>query len=299
LDRIDIDRFRCTGCMRCARDCVAAALRQEQGQVIVADPGSCTRCSHCLAVCPVNAVIHGGLDSSRVRPVKEDKILPQSFETIVTGRRSIRQFKRRPLDRETLTRLLNLASVTPTASNSQHVSYTVITDPDTLGAISQKVFSIGVRAHRCFTTFPGSLVYRFMKHFAWSDTLSRYLDPMPYYMAESRRGRDYILHHAPALILIQAPRGAKFGCENCNLAAANIMNHAYALGLGTCYIGFLNLALAASSRLRRLAGVEKGRKAHACLVAGIPAYGHPSTAVRNLPKVTWVGPAHRNLETGV
>ena len=111
---------------------------------------------------------------------------------------------------------------------------------------------------------------------------------MPYYLDETKKGRDLILHNAPALILLHAPKGKNFAGENCNLAAANIMNFAYSLGFGTCYIGFLTLYLKYSRKLRRLVGIPDSRMAYAALVMGIPSYGHTRTASRNNPKIEWL-----------
>jgi nitroreductase len=119
-------------------------------------------------------------------------------------------------------------------------------------------------------------------------TLNRYLQAMDYYEAQSKAGRDYILHNAPVLILISTPKGAAFGPDNCNIAGANIINYAHALGLGTCYIGFLVLMLRRSRGLRRLLRIPPTRRVHVCLVMGYPAYTHALTAFRKNPAVEWL-----------
>jgi nitroreductase len=120
-----------------------------------------------------------------------------------------------------------------------------------------------------------------------SNDLDRYLSPMAYYIRQTDKGRDYILHHAPVLILVHGPRRGQFHAANCNIAAANIMNDAHARGLGSCYIGFLLVALNFSKSLRKQIQLPKGRKAHACLVLGYPAYRHRYTASRKKPAIQW------------
>ena len=82
-------------------------------------------------------------------------------------------------------------------------------------------------------------------------------------------------------------------CTRCLLcvkdrAAANIMNFAYSLGFGTCYIGFLTLYLKYGKNLRRLVGIPENRMVYAALVMGYPAYGYTRTASRNTPNIEWL-----------
>ena len=111
---------------------------------------------------------------------------------------------------------------------------------------------------------------------------------MDYYIQEADKGRDYILHNAPVLILVHRPRKENFINENCNIAAANIMNFAHSSGLGTCYIGFLTLAMKFSAEIRNKARIPKNQKVYAALILGYPAYRHPYTASRKQPAIQWI-----------
>ena len=57
----------------------------------------------------------------------------------VRSRRSIRTFKNTPVPKELLTRLVDVARMAPTATNSQNVGYHIVTNPDRLKRISQEV----------------------------------------------------------------------------------------------------------------------------------------------------------------
>ena len=285
---IRIIHDKCTRCMLCVKDCAAAVWQEDNGVPRAAFPEDCTLCSHCLCVCPAGAIEHSGLDPLQIKKIDKALVNPDAYETVVRGRRSIRQYKDRQVPDELIQKVIGLAGHTPTATNSQNVSYTVITDKEILKQISQTLFGFSVKVFHFTQRFPGNLIYKFIRAFSWSEVIVRYLDPMPYYMDETKKGRDLILHNAPALILVHAPKGKNFSCENCNLAAANIMNFAYSLSLGTCYIGFLTLYLKHSKKLRRLVHIPENRMAYAALVMGVPAYGHARTASRNNPKMEWL-----------
>lgn len=134
----------------------------------------------------------------------------------------------------------------------------------------------------------GKIIYRFLQGLSVTAGLDRYLNAMAYYIDETSKGRDFILHHAPILFLIHAPRKGRFHSENCNIAAANIMNYAYAKGLGTCYIGFLLIALKFNHGLQKRLAVPKNRQIYACLVMGYPDFRHSFTASRKLPTIKWI-----------
>jgi nitroreductase len=101
-------------------------------------------------------------------------------------------------------------------------------------------------------------------------------------------GRDFILHNAPVLILIHAPKNVRFASDNCYVAATTIINYAHVLGLGTCLTGLMNVALRYSSTLRKKLVVPKNRRVYASLVMGYPAYRHTNTVSRKKAEVHWL-----------
>ncbi len=278
---------KCTKCMLCTKDCISTVWKDIDGVPEVVAPEDCNLCSHCLAVCPHDAIEHEGLDINQIKRINTGFVDPEAFETIVRGRRSIRQYKNKRIPEELIKKVINCASQTPTATNSQHVEYIVVSDKKIMNSIAGIIFNFAVKIYKFTKKFPGNLIYNFIKLFPSSEIITRYLEPMPYYIDETQKGRDFILHNAPVLILVHAPKGGNFANENCNLAASNIINHAYSLGLGTCYIGFLNLSLKFSKKIRALIQLPKNRMVYASIIMGYPAYKHSNTASRKTPSITW------------
>ncbi len=278
----------CTNCMLCVKDCVAAVWREDKGIVKVISSQDCTLCSHCLAVCPKDAILHDGLDSTQINKIDRALIDPMVYKTIAMARRSIRQYKNKSVSKELINEVIHLANYSPTASNSQHVKYIVISKKETLNLISKEIFGFASKVFRFTKQFPGNIMYNFIKNYNWSETLTRYIDPLQYYIDETEKGRDFILHNAPALILIHGPKRGSFSSINCSIAATNIINYAYSQGLGTCYIGFLNLSLKYSKKLRSVIQVPKDRVVYACLIIGYPSYRYTNTVSRSKPDISWI-----------
>lgn len=275
--------------MRCVEDCASGVWRVVGKTPTVVAPETCNRCSHCLSVCPKNAIENDYLKAAQVRPVDKKHIDPETYREIVLSRRSIRRYKNKPVDPAVITDILDLARYSPTASNSQHVAYTVITDRERLHQISDTVFAVARRFYDWSMTRGGKLIMKGLKQNAAIDlALRKYIEPMEYYIELKESGRDLILHNAPALILLHGPSASFFASDNCHIAATNIINYAHSLGLGACFIGFVTLAARFNKKLCSLVELPKGRKLYASLVIGHPAFPHPNTASRKAPPVAWV-----------
>jgi len=279
---------KCTKCMLCVKDCASVVWKDINGTPEILAPDECNKCSHCLTVCPHGAIDHDGLDFMQIKKIYTALINPEIYEVIARGRRSIRHYKDKKIPDKVINKIINLANHTPTATNSQNVEYIVISEKNILGKIANIVFNFAVKIYDFTKKFPGNLIYKLIRLFPGSGSITRYIDPMQYFIDETKKGRDFILHNAPVLILLHAPKGGNFSNENCNLAAANIMNYAYSLGLGTCYIGFLSLSLKYSKKLRNIIQLSRGRMVYSCIVMGYPAYKHSNTASRKKPGINWI-----------
>jgi len=279
---------KCTNCMLCVKDCASVVWKEINGIPKIIAPDDCNSCSHCLAVCPQGAIVHDGLDSAQIQKTDPELIDPEVYKTIARGRRSVRRYKDKNIPEELIEKVISLVNHSPTASNSQNVGYIVISDKNILKNISKAIFGFATKIFYFTKKFPGNLIYKIIKFFPSSDTIVRYIDPMQYFIDETKKGRDFILHNAPVLILVHAPKDKKFSNENCNISTANIMNYAYSLGLGTCYIGFLNISLKYSKKMRNLVKLPENRKVYACIIMGYPAYKHVYTASREKPVMDWI-----------
>jgi nitroreductase len=258
--------------------------RDVDGKSQPVDPALCNGCSHCIAVCPCDAVIHDGLKKEEIQVVNRKNLEPDVFREIILSRRSVRQFKNQPVSREIIEQIIDVARYAPTASNNQDVGYIVVTDKQLIETIAKNIFTLPSRLYNQTKKGIGKI-------FADITGLSRnrYIRVMKYAQEENiRSGRDFILHDAPVLILIHAPKCKPFTCDNCNIAATTIINYAHTLGLGTCFIGFMNIALKFNPRLRKKLGVPGNKRVYATLVMGYPAYRFTNTVSRKKPEVQWL-----------
>ena len=170
----------CTRCGLCVADCPTGLLvMSENGPVT--GKGGCISCGHCISVCPTLA-----LDSDmtprkeQIDITKEQKLTPEQAELFLRSRRSIRNYQNKPVPAELIRKVLNVARMAPTATNTQGISYIVIRDKQKLRRIADLVLE-------------------------WMHLAAK-LYPLCVFMlvqlkAEVDKGKEYILRDAPALVV--------------------------------------------------------------------------------------------------
>ena len=281
IKRID---DRCSNCGLCVRDCVSGVWRIVNGKPEPVAPDLCNRCSHCIAVCPRDAILHDGLDAAQADRAKRADLKPDAYRDIILSRRSIRQFRDKAVPRAVIERIIDLARYAPTASNDQDVGYIVITDKKTIEKAAGNLFGFLGRLYEKTQKGIGKFI---VTRTGLSE--NRYLKVMEYARQQNAEtGRDFMLYNAPVLMLLHTPKKNRFGTDNSAIAATTIINYAHALGLGTCFIGLMTLALRFSKKMRRHFGVPDGRRVDTCLVMGYPAYYHARTVSRKKANIRWV-----------
>ncbi len=283
---IRIREDKCNQCMRCVRDCIPTVFRELDGKPRAAHPELCNLCSHCVAICPKGAVVHTGLDRKDVRRINKKLIDPEAVRETILSRRSVRSYKDKPVPEEVLRDIIDTARYSPTASNTQHVRYTVVTDRELIRDVSARILGFADKMYNFFKSDKSFAVRKIMEQNSNTASFLRYMDIMEHY--KKLGGRDLILHDAPVLIMLRAPSGAPFACDDCNITATNITNYAHALGLGACYIGLLVMALKADGKLRDMLDVPTDEKVHQCLTLGYPAMKYTYIPARKEPVVRWI-----------
>lgn len=185
---------------------------------------------------------------------------------LIRGRRSVRMFKREPVARELIEKIVEAASWAPTAGNRQDWEFTV-------------VYSDHVKRE----------LGRTMRA-AWDEMLAR---PDAESVAEElKKHARYFswFSRAPVVIAISAHEADGYMAHLCGADAADIAGHktsaamaaqnlmlaAHALGLGTCC---LTAPLAAKEEIKTLLGLGR-RRDLVCLIA----LGWPSGASPVMPR---------------
>ncbi|WP_346656057.1 nitroreductase family protein [Bradyrhizobium sp. dw_78] len=176
----------------------------------------------------------------------------------ITGRRAVREYAAQAVEEKSLRALIDAAVHAPSAANEQPWTFTVVRDQGVLDRISRKA-----KSHMLATPQP--------EHFR-----AHLIDP-----------DFHIFYHAPALILISASAQGPWIVEDCALAAENLMLAAYAVGLGSCWIGFAQSFLNTPDGKNEL-DLPAAWVPVAPIIVGYPKAA-PYPVSRNEPEIRWVG----------
>lgn len=271
---IQIREDLCVGCGACEADCLNHAIRVEEGRARVVK--NCFLCGHCVAVCPVGAVSleDGDYEMSDVIPFDPAvcRVSPDVMLSTIKCRRSIRQFRKQPVERDVLETILEAGRFSPTGSNAQNVSYLVFQDQmEELRALSMEEFrKLDGNPEAFAEVFPPPMS----------------LDRVNF------ADDDFLFKGAPAAILTVAPQPAggsiaASGPVNAAIASADMELQAVSMGLGMLYVGFFAMLAAKNERLRAYLGLGPSERVITCLCTGYPDVTYHRSVPRRKAKIQW------------
>jgi nitroreductase len=181
------------------------------------------------------------------------------LDICIKGRRSVRSYRDEPVSKEQIETVLEAGVWAPTGMNRQPWKFIVIEDNKLITYVSEE-----------------------------TKILVQQMMPL---MAEKFQTKaDIICYNAPVLILICTEKDKQWGNTNLLdsvLAVQNMFLKAYELGLGTCYMGFVQLLSSKPEVLKKI-GVPEGYEMMVPFILG-----HPKTkqgvGKRNKPEILkWI-----------
>lgn len=197
---LNIDQESCIKCGKCVRVCPSDIFTQERaGETIgLVRVESCIVCGHCVDVCPTGSVSHSEFPPEKTHTIDYSQMpTPEQVMLLIKSRRSNRTLTSRPVPKKMLDKIVEAAHSAPTATNSQSLSFTVVTDPQKLRQVSD--YTIGVfdsLAKLLLNPVVKCVVKPFMKD------VYKYVPVFNRLKEEHKAGKDPILRKATALLLI-------------------------------------------------------------------------------------------------
>ena len=284
---LQIDATRCVRCGKCAWVCPSEILRQEEkgGEIRVQHSEECIACGHCVAVCAKDAIQHSAFPDGTTHPIDYAQ-LPTADQlfALMQARRSNRALTNRPVPNEALARIVEAATLAPTATNARLLSFTVVTDPEKLRAVAD--FTIQV-FDKLANLLLNPVVKCLVKPFQ-PELYEKYA-PMFVSLKEAyAKGEDPILRKATALLIIHSPKSNRFGAEEANLAYQNASLMAESMGVSQIYMGFVLTAIrqAKKGAFSRLLGIDG--EVFALMGLGMPAFRYPRAVDHKVQPIRFI-----------
>ncbi len=231
----------------------------------------CIECGHCVAICPKEAFENKNIGASEFSSVQGGlSLTPEQVEYFVRSRRSIRAYKDKVVDRETIEKILNIAAYAPTGHNAQEVYWSVITGKERILKLVETAVDWMNSMLEGGARFEGSDL---LKHcvMAWG------------------KGVDVVCREAPHVIVAHSPKENPTGDMDCIIALTHLDLIAPSFGLGTCWAGILNMGVLLWPPMQEVLVIPEGHKYYGGMMLGYPNYKYKLLPPRSKAKVTWGG----------
>ena len=274
MNHVVVDASRCRHDGICVANCPMTLIELAEspaGRLPMSDKGEhCVACGHCVSVCRAGALSLTSMSRSELRESHpEHNPTPEQAEQLLQSRRSIRRYREEAAPRALIARALDSARFAPSGLNSQPVAWTVIDGRDKVHALAASV-----------RDFAADLLTK--KH-----PLAERLD-FARFVGDWDRGQDTILRYAPAVVIAHTSAADPMGSGAATIAMTYFQLAATAFGLGTCWAGYLQIALAMSPAVAKLAGIPEGRQAHGASMLGYAKHSYVAIPPRKPLQVDWV-----------
>lgn len=258
----------CERCGICQKVCVATIIsRTSDGypEIPVERAQSCIRCGHCESFCPNNALtldfhVEGNKKSADHTHGQVD------IERLFKIRRSIRHFKPEPVRTEDIEEIIDIARYAPTGGNSQTVQWTVVRNKEDVETVARMTVQ-------------------------WLKTIINTEHPLkdfaPFVISLFESGNDLISNGASSMIFSHIPDNKLKDSADSIIAMSHFDIIAQAYGVGTCWAGFVLMALNDYKPLIEFLRLEN-RLTGGALMIGYPELIPVTIPARNSPVIKFV-----------
>lgn len=270
-----IDREKCIACMQCIKDCPTRTISLNNGKADI-NNSNCIKCGHCIAICPVEAVATDDYNMAEVKPYNKDtfSVEPENLLNFIKFRRSVRRFKDKAVEKEKIEKIIEAGRFTQTSTNSQDVSYTVVTE---------KLDELKELAYDALKQKGEYILENLTPE---TEHLKRYANMWLHSYNEFKKDpikNDRLFFNAPLAIFVTSPTAINGG-----LASSNMELMTDALGLGTFFSGFLLIATKDNKEILDLLKIKNGNEIISCLVIGYPDVKYQRIVPRKDADITWI-----------
>ncbi len=263
-----INHQKCTRDGLCAADCPIGIITMTESGPEPVDGAEqmCISCGHCVAVCPHGALELQTMPLEHCPSLREDwQFQPEQVEQFLKGRRSVRSYKEKPVERDVLAKIIDTARFAPTARNAQSIHWTVIYDPQDVRRIAGATIDWLREAVQT-------------PHFSWAQSI----------ITAWENGNDPICRAAPHLIFTHVPKEqAQMAASDGAIALTFLELAALPHQIGTCWAGFVMVAATMSPMVQAALKLPENHQFLGSMMIGYPDVKFYRIPMRKEPQVTW------------
>lgn len=270
---INVQANQCSQCHVCIENCPLGLLALDKESGLPSMESSydsvCVRCGQCESACPTGALRVDPASSQPQKPLdKSLNISSQQIAHHMRGRRSIRRYQEKPVDKAVLESLMEIARHAPSGHNGQPLHWTLVYDMEETKRVTGIVMD-------------------------WMRGLVKEKHPMAkqlnfaLFVRAYEKGADPICRHAPHLVVVHADKNNTIAPTDAVIAMTYLELAAPAFDVGTCWAGYFKMAATLSPQLQQALGIPEGNTALGAMMLGYPKTKYYRYPERNAAKILW------------
>lgn len=273
MSLLSVDKEKCISDGACVAICPLNLISMDNDGRLPTVAGNieslCINCGHCVAVCPQGALSLSAMSQQACRPLPADWMLsPVEIEYLLKGRRSIRTYKDKAVDRAVLEKMIDIARYAPSGINRQPVCWAVVCQKEKVRGLTELVVDWMRAMIKNKPLFAESLRFKNLVA-AWES------------------GSDRICRNAPHIIITYALGDDMTAPAACTIALTYLELTAVSFGLGACWAGYAQMAINMSADVQKFLGLSQRSGCFGAMMVGYPKYNYFRIPLRNKPRILW------------
>ena len=283
----------------------------------------CLACNNCQVVCPTGALefphyykINNGYWKTHFDyPDSQQTGFPNPFmaektpefvdiedqltdtEKVIYKRRTVRMYSKEQVSKKLIHRIIEAGRFAPSAGNCQPWQFLVIRDGELLGELSEATVEWATKITKIYQ---GKGFFRTLLKNSLAILRPKAIDQRPMVAMQALSqpkfkddNMDLFFGAGTCILVLQNSLGISNPDFGAGICAQNMVLAAHAMGLGTCYVGFLSTGMNMDKKLgafKKQLGIEWPYNYVAtAITVGYPAVQTDGVLKREFPKVDWVG----------
>ncbi len=278
MNNFIVDSNKCKGCGLCVQECGFSKNITLQGNKAHynEDSTNCIECFHCLKVCPQGAISYNKNGRPDITVFNHDDTISP-----VLLRRSCRDYKKKGIDRDFLTKIINKSNMAPRFDiEFSERKFIVIDDETTMNEVRTVVLQQITKVKNIFNILRKILFLPKKKRDEYNTIVDLFLK-----ILEKNKIKDSLFHGAPALVLVTGEKSKTTTKDNSLYAMSQFLIAAEEVHLGTCINGFVSFFAKA---VEKTLGIYGEYTIHAAAVVGHPNTAFKRHVVRSDTSIEWL-----------
>jgi ferredoxin len=293
---ITIDKEKCNGCGLCVEVCSDFNIEIIEGKAEVTSGKAvfgCIGCGHCMAVCPTGAIRVDGrfVSPDDLFPLPDKSEIPSydSLLKLYQRRRSIREYKDKPVDQGLIDKILAAAATAPMGIPPSDVNVLVLDGKDKVLQFS-KDYCIYLESLKWMVSPVGLIFMRLFYGREDGEMFRDFIKPLiETYIGSMKKGENIVMYDAPlAFYFYGSPYTDP---ADPIIACTYAMHAAESLGLGTCMLGAIHPFIQsgkAAKKFREKQGIRFKSREGLFLIVGYPKVKYQQGIKRTFANVDFL-----------